>query len=275
MMYFIVQCKQIYDRFVKDEVTVYAAQASFFIVLSAFPFIMLLISIIQVVPAVSHADLLRIVTRIFPLKVLPLIETILEDLYTTSPAAILSVTTVVTLWSASRGMLGIERGLNRIAGCSRRRNYVLSRIINSGYTVVFIAVCVMSLGLLVFGSSIQSLFLNYFPFLNYLSTLLVGLRTLLALGILIIFFMGLYTFLPYERLRLRYQLPGAIFSTVSWVVFSFGFSIYFSHFSRFSYMYGSLAAVVILMLWLYFCICILFLGAELNQHLMKMHWFKK
>lgn len=275
MMYFIVQCKQIYDRFVKDEVTVYAAQASFFIVLSAFPFIMLLISIIQVVPAVSHADLLRIVTRIFPLKVLPLIETILEDLYSTSPAAILSVTTVVTLWSASRGMLGIERGLNRIAGCSRRRNYVLSRIINSGYTVVFIAVCVMSLGLLVFGSSIQSLFLNYFPFLNYLSTLLVGLRTLLALGILIIFFMGLYTFLPYERLRLRYQLPGAIFSTVSWVVFSFGFSIYFSHFSRFSYMYGSLAAVVILMLWLYFCICILFLGAELNQHLMKMHWFKK
>lgn len=275
MMYFIVQCKQIYDRFVKDEVTVYAAQASFFIVLSAFPFIMLLISIIQVVPAVSHADLLRIVTRIFPLKVLPLIETILEDLYSTSPAAILSVTTVVTLWSASRGMLGIERGLNRIAGCSRRRNYVLSRIINSGYTVVFIAVCVMSLGLLVFGSSIQNLFLNYFPFLNYLSTLLVSLRTLLALGILIIFFMGLYTFLPYERLRLRYQLPGAIFSTVSWVVFSFGFSIYFSHFSRFSYMYGSLAAVVILMLWLYFCICILFLGAELNQHLMKMHWFKK
>ena len=275
MAYFIIQCKQIYDKFVKDEITVYAAQASFFIVLSAFPFIMLLLSIIQVVPAITHADLLRLVARIFPLKVLPLIETILEDLYNTSPAAILSLTTIVTLWSASRGMMGIERGLNRITGCTKRRNYVLSRIISSGYTIIFIIVCVMSLALLVFGSSLQNLFIRYFPFLNYLSPLLSILRMILALAILIFFFVGIYTFLPYERLHLRFQLPGAVFSTISWGLFSFGFSLYFSHFSRFSYMYGSLAAVVMLMLWLYFCICILFLGAELNQHLMKKHWFGK
>lgn len=274
MVYLIIQGKQIYDKFVKDEITVYAAQASFFIVLSALPFIMLLMSIIQFVPAISRSDLLALVADIFPAKVIPLVDTILTDLYSTSPTAILSMTTIVALWSAARGMQGIERGLNRIAGCTKRRNYVYSRIVNSGYTIVFIVVCVMSLILLVFGSSIQNMFFKYFPFFSHLLPLLISVRTLLPLGILIIFFTWLYTFLPYERLRLKYQFPGAVFSTIAWMLFSFGFSIYFTHFSGFSYMYGSLAAVVILMLWLYFCICILFLGAELNEHLMEKKRFR-
>lgn len=274
MIYFIVQCKQIYDKFVKDEITVYAAQASFFIVLSAFPFIMILLSVIQMVPTISQSDLMMVVSKFFPPAIYPLIETVILDLYTTAPAAILSVTTVATLWSASRGMLGIERGLNRIIGCGRRRNYVLSRLISSGYTIVFMAVCVMSLGLLVFGSFLQKLLIRYIPFMSRSAPYLISLRTLIALAILITFFVGLYTFLPYERQKIRYQLPGAVFSTVCWLLFSFGFSIYFTNFSRFSYMYGSLAAVVMLMLWIYFCICILFLGAEINQHLLKKRWFR-
>ena len=272
MIYFILQCKKIYDEFVKDEITVYAAQASFFIVLSFFPFIMILLTVIQLVPTISQADLLLVISRLFPEKVYPLVESIVTDLYTTAPAAILSVTTIVTIWSASRGMMGIERGLNRIINCSKRRNYVISRLINSGYTVVFILVCIMSLVLMVFGTSLQRLLLRYLPILEHIAPYLLSIRALIALAVLIVFFMGLYTFLPFEKLELRKQLPGALFSTAGWIVCSYGFSIYFNHFKRFSYMYGSLAAIVILMLWLYFCICILFLGAEVNQH---MHFGRK
>lgn len=267
MVYFLIQCKKIYDEFVRDEITVYAAQASFFIVLSFFPFIMILLTLIQLIPTISQADLLLVISRLFPQKVYPLVETIITDLYTTAPAAILSVTTVVTIWSASRGMMGIERGLNRIYDCKKRRNYVISRLISSGYTVVFIAVCIVSLGLMVFGSALQRLLLKYIPILNNIAPYLLSLRALIALAILIVFFMALYTYLPYERQKLKNQLPGALFSTAGWLVCSYGFSIYFNHFKRFSYMYGSLAAVVILMLWLYFCICILFLGAEVNRHM--------
>ena len=92
MIYFILQCKKIYDEFVKDEITVYAAQASFFIVLSFFPFIMILLTVIQLVPTISQADLLLVISRLFPEKVYPLVESIVTDLYTTAPAAILSVT---------------------------------------------------------------------------------------------------------------------------------------------------------------------------------------
>ena len=72
MIYFILQCKKIYDEFVKDEITVYAAQASFFIVLSFFPFIMILLTVIQLVPTISQADLLLVISRLFPEKVYPL-----------------------------------------------------------------------------------------------------------------------------------------------------------------------------------------------------------
>lgn len=267
MIYFLVHCKQIYDKFVKDEITVYAAQASFFIVLSSVPFIILLLTVLQFVPAVQQSDFLYLLSRLLPIEVQPLVYTIVDEIYSKSSAALLSVSSITTLWSASRGMLGIEKGLNRIAGSPRRRGYVISRIINSGYTIVFMAVCILSLILLVFGTVIQNLIFKILPFLQGLSPYLISLRSMLALVILVAFFMGLYTFLPYERQRLRCQLPGAVFSTLCWILFSYASSLYFKYFSSFSTMYGSLASLAVLMLWLYFCICILFLGAEINCHL--------
>ena len=251
MLSFLLNCKRIYNDFIKDEVTVYAAQASFFIVLSAAPFIMILLTLIQLIPAVSPEDLMHVMTQLLPSSIHPLIESVIQDIQTVSPAALLSVTTVATIWSAARGMLGIERGLNRI---------------NSGYTIVFLLMCIFSLVLMVFGSSLQRLLFRYFPMLDRFVSCLISLRTFLALALLTLFFVALYTWLPYERQDIRLQLPGALISTVGWIGCSYGFSIYFNHFSNYSYMYGSLTAVVILMLWLYACICILFFGAEINQH---------
>ena len=266
MQYYLVQGKRVFDAYVKDEVTVYAAQASFFIVLSSFPFLMILLTSIQLIPAVTQRDLLLVLSKAAPSGAYALIETVIMDLETKAPAAILSATSVATIWSASRGMLGIERGLNRISGCSRRQGYLVSRLINSCYTVIFLLVCILSLLLMVFGAAIQNVLTRYFPLFRELTAYILILRTVMALTILILFFMGLYTWLPMVHQPLRRQLPGALFSTAAWVILSFGFSIYFNHFSRFSYTYGSLAAVVILMLWLYFCICTLFMGAEINRH---------
>ena len=270
MIYFLVHCKQIYDKFVRDEITVYAAQASFFIVLSSVPFIILLLTVLQFVPAVQQSDLLYLLSCLLPIEVQPLVYTIIGEIYSKSSAAILSASSIVTLWSAARGMQGIERGLNRITDCTRRRGYVVSRLMNAGYTIVFMAVCVMSLALLVFGTVLQNLLLRILPFLKYLAPYLISVRSILSLIILAVFFTGLYTFLPYEKMKLKEQLPGAVFSTVCWILFSFAFSFYFKYFSRFSTMYGSLASIAVLMLWLYFCICILFIGAEINFHLSKM-----
>ena len=189
---------------------------------------------------------------------------VVDDLFTKSPGKILSITALAALWSASKGMLSMCRGLNRIYHCQEKRGYLLSRLICTVYTFIFMVACVMSLILLVFGSALQNFIVRRIPILGTIITYLISFRTLLALAILTLIFIGFYTLIPARKQKARFQLPGAIFSTLCWIVFSFAFSIYFNHFSRFSYMYGSLTAIVLLMLWIYFCICILFLGAEIN-----------
>ena len=269
MLYFIIQCRKIAEKFIRDEMTVYAAQASFFIVMAAFPFIMMLMTVVQLIPNLSARDVESTILALIPdvRQVAPLVQNIIIDLYTKSPATVLSVTIVVALWSASKGMQGVERGLNRAYECPIQRNYLVSRLVNMGYTLLFLLTCILSLLFLVFGDSIQSFLDNTFPIAADVAKNILSTRSFLAIVLLVACFTGLYTYLPHRHLLARRQLPGALFSTFGWMLFSYGFSMYFNFFSRFSYMYGSLTAIILLMLWIYFCICIRFLGAEINCHL--------
>ncbi len=263
MIGLILRGKQIYDKFSKDEMTVYAAQPSFFTIIAAFPFIMLLMAMIQLIPTITKSNLLQVITSLVPANLKSLVFGVVENIYTNSPATVLSVTAIAAIWSASRGMLSIERGLNRVFGKQKKRNYVVTRMICAGYTIIFMLICILTLVLLVLGSSIQGFVEHHFPVVAEITHYVISFRTVLLL-ILTICFTFLYTYVPEKKQHFKKQLPGAIFSTLGWIAFSFAFSIYFNNFSKFSVMYGSLTAIVLLMLWLYVCICILFLGAEIN-----------
>ncbi len=268
MKFFLFHVKDIAAKYKHDEVSVYASQASFFIVISFFPFIMLLLTLIQLIPSIGKADLMELMITIVPDMLDSLVISIIDDLYTKSPGAVISMTGIAALWSASRGMLGIERGLNRVYESPIRRGYVANRIICTGYTILFILSCIVSLILLVLGHSIESFVLKWLPHVSEgIAGDILNLRSYMATGLLVLVFTGLYTVVPARKHPLKSQIPGALFSTIGWIVFSSLFSIYFNHFSNYSYMYGSLTAVVVLMLWLYICICILFIGAELNYFL--------
>ena len=262
----IVAGKRVYDKFAEDEMTVYAAQVSFFIILSVVPFIMLLLTAVQMIPSISNARFMELIVGLVPVDYKSLAFRVVNDLSLKSPATMISVTAVTALWSAGRGMFSVARGLNRVNGHGEKRWYVINRLICSGYTIVFILVCILSLGLLVFGNMIQAFMVSRFPIIADVTTHIINFRALWALMILIIFFLGIYTFVPDKRLKLKDQLPGAVFSTVGGMAFSFAFSLYFNHIGgkNYSYMYGSLTAIVLLLLWLYFCMCILFFGAEIN-----------
>lgn len=267
MIRFLLQCRQIYNKYSNDEITVYAAQASFFIIIAAFPFIMVLLALIQFIPSLTKANLLQLIVALVPntLEMDSVIISVIDDLYINSPVTALSLSAVTAVWSASKGMLSIERGLNRVFGQQKKRNYIATRVVAAGYTVVFMVICILTLVLLVLGSSIQNFINHHFPVLAEITGYAITFRTLLIF-ILMLCFMALYTYVPAKNQRFFKQLPGAVFSTIGWMGFSFGFSIYFNNFSNFSVMYGSLTAIVLLMLWLYMCICILFLGAEINSY---------
>lgn len=264
MITFFIRCWRIANKYIADEMTVYAAQASFFIIMAAFPFIMLLLSIIQLIPSLSQENLLDLLETLVPSHFQGIIQVIVNSLYTESPGTLLSLSALAALWSASRGMMSMARGLNRVQASQIRRGYIVNRLICSGYTILFMVVCILSLVLLVFGNAIQEFILQLFPFVADITQYIINVRTLLSLGTLIFCFTGLYTFVPDRKLSWRTQIPGAIFSTVCWIAISLAFSLYFRFFDQFSYTYGSLTAIILLMLWLYICICALFLGAEIN-----------
>lgn len=266
----VVHTKEIIDKFNRDEGTVYAAQASFFIIIAFFPFIMLLLTLVQLIPAIQKSDLLEMMLAIMPDMLDSLVAGIIDDLYTKSPGTIISLSGIAAIWSASRGMLGIERGLNRVYETPHTRNFIIRRMVSAGYTVLFVVSCVGSLLLLVLGNSINLFIQKWFPGISEFTGLLYSVRSFVALFLLVAVFGGLYTWLPVRKNKLKRQIPGALFATFGWIVFSALFSIYFDNFSNYSYMYGSLTAVVMLMLWLYICICILFLGAEINWFMEKM-----
>ena len=233
MISFFFHCKQIWDRCVKDEITVYAAQASFFIVTAFFPFIMLLLTLIQFLPNVGKSDLLAVMVRIMPKMLHSLVVSIVDDLYIKSPGTILSATALTALWSAAKGMLGIERGLNRIYGDFKHRNYILQRLLCSFYTLIFMLVCVMSLVLLIFGKNIEHLLFRFLPILAPAARFVISLRFLFALTVFLLTFIGLYAIVPSRKQKQRAQLPGAAFTAVGWLVFSYAFSIYFYTFQQF------------------------------------------
>ncbi len=246
-----------------DFVNAFSAQAALFILISIFPIIMTVLNLIQFVP-VTKTDFLRFVIEIIPASFSSLAVSIIEDLYQKSSGTLLSLSAVVTVWSASRGTMAVVNGLNSVYDIEENRNYLVLRIVSCFYTVAFIIMILFSLMLLVFGNSLYSMIASRFPILHALAATLISLRTLIALAILMCFFTFIYTVMPSRKTHFSRQLPGALFSSAGWMIFSFFFSIYIDNFSNYSYMYGSLAAIVLLMLWLYFCMYILFLGGEIN-----------
>lgn len=250
----------------QDDVAAYSGQSALFILISFFPFVMFLLTLIQYLPF-DENDLRSLIPEAFPDMVQNLYQTIVTELYHNSGGALLSLTVVTGIWSASRGFLAVIRGLNSVYGIRESRSYLKLRALAALYTLAFALILLLTLTLLVFGNTLYQWCIRHFPWSTQTLFFLMGGRTLLTALTLTAFFWLLYLVVPNRRTKVLSELPGAIFAACGWLLFSFGYSYYMEHISNVLSMYGSLTAIVLLVLWLYFCMYILFLGAEINQAL--------
>lgn len=240
----------------------YAAQTAYFFMLCMIPIILLLLTMVQYTP-VTKADVMTAVIQVFPASVDSLITSIVNQVYNQS-TGIIPITIIVALWSAGKGVLAMTSGLNCIYGCRETRNYIFLRIRATIYTVMFIIVIILLLVLSVFGNTLNLFIAGHIPFLKKISDWLIMSRTFITPTVLVVFSLMIYRFLPNRRGRFWDQLPGAMFAAVGWMVVSWVFSIYLDVFEGFSSMYGSLTTIVLIMLWMYFCMYCILLGAEMN-----------
>ncbi len=245
-----------------DHVGAYAAQTAYFFVICMIPIILLLLALVRFTP-VTKADVMTAVIQVFPSSVDSMMTSIVNQVYNQS-MGIIPITVLVALWSAGKGVLAMSTGLNCVYKCSETRNYVFLRIRATAYTVMFILVIILLLVLSVFGNSLSIFIEEHMPFLKGVADWLIQARIIITPAALVIFTLLTYKFLPNRKDRYLCQLPGAVFAAVGWMVVSWVFSVYVDIFTGFSSMYGSLTTIVLIMLWLYFCMYSILLGAEIN-----------
>lgn len=255
------------DKMREDAVSAYAAQAAFFIIMSVFPFVMLILTLIQYLPVTAEV-LIDITKRVIPGAFNGYIISLIKEIYEQPSAAIISVTFVAAIWAASKSFLAVIRGCNSVYGIYETRNYFKLRMVASLYTVLFAVVIVVTLTVMVFGNIIVAALVSYFPVLEHMALLVISLRTAVGFGIMFVFFLVLYVFVPNRKGKVMQEIPGAVLTSIGWISFSYLYSFYIDNFADFD-TYGSLTTIVFMMLWLYACMYMFFVGGEINVFLQE------
>lgn len=255
--------KEFMERIKEDHVSAYAAQAAFFLILSAFPFAILILTFTRFLP-VTQSDFMLVIQELLPDEMEKWVMEILQELMDNSGNTLMSFSIIIALWSAARGILSISNGLNSVFRTEESRNYFLLRSIATLHTLIVAVALVILLVVFVFGNSLYQVVLNRFSFLNNIVTLILSVRVAVGFVLLFFMFITMYKGLPNHKLSLKQATPGALFSALSWMIVSFGFSVYVNHFSNYSKIYGSLAGIAIAMVWVYMMMNLVLWGGELN-----------
>ncbi|CUH93539.1 YihY/virulence factor BrkB family protein [Herbinix luporum] len=269
----ILKLTTLFSRKIRDDyVSAFSAQAAFFIIISFFPFIMFLLSIVPFFN-IQESTILTIFTQIFPKAFNSFVVRVITDVYErTNSGTLISITAITALWSAGKGFFAIMKGLNSVYNIQETRHTLFLRITSTIYTLVFAIMLVASIVLFVFGNKLYFWTTRRFPVLQDLALVIISLRTIVGLITLFVFFLVIYIVVPNRKTKVSKEVPGAMICAGGWMGFSYAFSYYIDHYSNYASMYGSLTTIVLFMLWLYFCMYLLFIGAEINQFLQDKSW---
>lgn len=247
----------------KKNISAYASSISFFTFVSMIPLVMLVVAILPFTP-LTEDGLLMIIKEFTPSVFETLIVQTINDVYDRN-TGIITISILVTIWSAGKAMLAVIRGLNAINEVEEDRNYILLRLVASIYTVIFLLAMMILMVLLLFGQGVTNRVVSLFPGLMQIIRWFMRLRFLALWLFLTICFAIIYTYVPNKKLRLKRQLPGALFSAVVWSITSWGFSVYIDLFLGYN-AYGSFSTIILLLLYLYVMMYIMMVGAHINRY---------
>lgn len=241
-----------------------AANTGYFIVLSVFPALLLVLSGLRLT-GLSVDNLLALLDGVLPQTLMGTARELIPNVYENASGAVAGISALTALWSASRGVYGLLTGLNAVYGAAENRGYLYTRGISMLYTFALGAVILLTLALSVFGNTLAEFIRSMnLPGMATLLDLL-DLRLVFLLAVQSMVFTLMFMFLPNRRNRFLESLPGGLAASVGWLLFSNLYSVYVTHFPSYANIYGSVYGVAISMLWLYCCLEILFFGGALNR----------
>lgn len=259
IVYFIVKVKN-------DDIFALASQLAYYLILSFFPFLIFLMTVIGA-SSLNSIEILDGLRTILPSTVFDLVESIVREVVDTQYKGLLGISIILTMWTASSGFRAVIKGVNKAHEIKETRSFIKRSFIAMLFTFALVVIIVLTLAMLVFGDLIGDYMLTILPFHKAISFFWNIIRYAIIIGMMIGIFAAIYRFTPAKKIKWKQVLPGAIVSTVGWIVVSLGFSYYINNFANYSRLYGSLGAVFILMTWIYLTSMILIVGAEVNSAL--------
>ncbi|MCQ6267443.1 YihY/virulence factor BrkB family protein [Fictibacillus sp. WQ 8-8] len=255
--------------FKKSDVPDLAAQLAYYFLLSLFPFLIFLITLGGIF--ISPEDAVKVLNNVVPGQSMELIRENLKAVLESKKGGLLSFGIIASLWSASNGVNAVIKALNEAYGVEECRSFITARILAIFLTIGLIISIVVSLVLPVFGKMLGEFIFSYLGLDQFFLSMWSLLRWVISFVVIAIVFSVLYFMGPCKRLKYREVWCGAIFSTVAWLLVSLCFAFYVDSFGNYSATYGSLGAIIVLMLWFYLTGMVVILGGVINA---TFHKFK-
>lgn len=257
--------EKLFKNMGEDLVSEYSAQCSYYTILSFIPFIILVLTMIQYT-GVRPQALFNAISKIIPSSMNEIILDIVQEVYSKSIGTI-SISIIFTIWSAGKGLFALNKGLQSVYNTNNKESasYIYLRVKAIIETIMFIILIVLGLTLLVFGNSLIEIIQKYVGGLENYNTISAIVTQIGLILITFLIFLLLYKFMPKHKVSFKSQIYGAIFGAIALNIISIVFSKYLYIFKGFSITYGSLATLMLIMMWIYSCFYTVFFGAELNK----------
>ncbi|WP_194192158.1 YihY/virulence factor BrkB family protein [Clostridium chrysemydis] len=257
MIYLIVKVK-------RDDIFALASQLAYYMVLSFFPFLIFLITLVGF-SNLDSTEVLDGLKTIVPTSVYELTQSTVVEVVDYQHTGILGVSVVLTIWSASSAFRAVIKGVNKAYEVTERRSFIKISIIGMISVLALALTVICTLAMLVFGDQIGYYLSHLLPFEHVLNFIWDILRYVIIIVMMILVFAIIYKVAPNRKVKLRNTIPGAIVTTVGWIIASLGFSYYVNNFANYSRIYGSLGTVFVLMTWLFITSMIFIFGVEVNS----------
>lgn len=255
------------SRFIEDDILSAGAQATFYLLLSLFPFLIFLISLVSYTLGIDFQENADIFATLMPTNAYEIVKETINQTITNTSSTLLSFGMVFTIWSSTSGVSALIRGINRAYDQEEKRPFWKLIGLSFYFTLELVAVIMLSLVLIVFGKVMGTHFFVYLGFSEMFVSGWNSVRNIIAFIALLLVFHSLLRKGPNRKIRFKEAMPGAIFAAIGWVIISLGFSYFANNLGNYSRVYGSLGGIIALMMWIYLSSIMILIGAEINSSL--------
>lgn len=256
-----------------DDVMGMAAQIAFYTMLGLFPFLIFLLSLVSTFPLGDSLRplMLEALSDQMPRESAEYVASIVLEQLPEFSQGLLSVGLLASLWGASMAVGALITTINRAYNLRPRRNIVTQKIMSIVLVLLLSGMWLMSMTIILVGPGITQNMFEFMGIASETNTFWTSIRLPMAFLLNLTALSILYYFAPEARQRFLSILPGAITSTILWMIASSAFRIFLRNFGAYNKTYGSLAAIVILMIWLWISGLVFLLGAEINSLMKRDH----